>query len=99
MAASDAHRFLGFAFAAADLVIEVDPHGAVTFALGAGRGVGAAERDLFGRACTTLFDVGDAALVDAALAGLEPGARRGLLVDRLAHSDLLVVLGALVVLL
>jgi len=87
MAASDAHRFLGFAFAAADLVFEVDPHGAVTFALGAGRGVGAAERDLIGRACTTLFEVGDAALVDAALAGLEPGARRGPMAVRLAHSE------------
>jgi EAL domain-containing protein (putative c-di-GMP-specific phosphodiesterase class I) len=81
------HRFLGLAFASADLLFEVDPQGAVTFALGAGAGVGVSELDLVGRSCTTLFELEDVPLVEAALAGLEPGQRKGPLAVRIARGD------------
>lgn len=87
MAAADAHRFLGFAFAAADLLFEVEPHGQVVFMLGAGRGAGTSEEDLIGRSCTTLFELDDAPVIEAALEGLEPGARKGPIAVRLANAQ------------
>ncbi|MBS0296812.1 MAG: EAL domain-containing protein [Proteobacteria bacterium] len=87
MAAADAHRFLGFAFAAADLLFEVEPHGQVVFMLGAGRGAGTSEEDLIGRSCTTLFELDDAPVIEAALEGLERGARKGPIAVRLANAQ------------
>ena len=46
----DPYRYLGFAFASADLLFEVDKAGAVTFAVGSTQGLkGQSENNLIGR--------------------------------------------------
>jgi EAL domain-containing protein (putative c-di-GMP-specific phosphodiesterase class I) len=76
--AKDTFRFLGFAFATADLLFEIDGEGAITFAAGAGlRVTGRDNADLIGRSWQALFDEADQAMGEAFLAGLEDGARRG----------------------
>lgn len=73
-----AHRFLGFGFAAADLLTEVRPDGRIGFALGAGEAVlGVADTALTGRAWTSLIDPEDHAMVEALFRGLADGARAG----------------------
>jgi EAL domain-containing protein (putative c-di-GMP-specific phosphodiesterase class I) len=75
---SHPHRFLGFGFAAADLLIEVGPDGRVTFALGAGETVlGIADHALAGRAWRDLAHPDDRPMVEALFAGLDNGARAG----------------------
>ena len=76
--ADDAARYLGFAFASADLLFELNGDGVVNFAIGAARQV--AGVDLEALAGTPLRDVvaeEDQATVDAFLRSLEPGDRRG----------------------
>jgi EAL domain-containing protein (putative c-di-GMP-specific phosphodiesterase class I) len=76
--ADDAARYLGFAFASADLLFELDGGGVVTFALGAARQVAGVDLDaLDGVALRDLVSEEDQAIVDAFLSSLEPGDRRG----------------------
>ncbi len=76
--ADDAHRFLGFAFASADLLFELDGRGVVTFALGAARQVAGVDLDaLAGSALRDIVAEEDQPIVDAFLNALEPGDRRG----------------------
>ena len=76
--AEDAARYLGFAFAGADLLFELDGDGVVTFAVGAARQVAGVELDAL--AGVTLRDIvadEDQSTVDAFLGSLESGDRRG----------------------
>jgi EAL domain-containing protein (putative c-di-GMP-specific phosphodiesterase class I) len=76
--ADDAARYLGFAFASADLLFELDSDGVVAFAVGAARQVAGVElAALAGSAWRDLVDDDDQAIVEAFLAGLSPGDRRG----------------------
>ena len=85
--ANDTFRFLGFAFAAADLLFEIDGAGAITFAAGAGVQVaGCDNADLLGRGWTELFDAADRPLGEALASGLEDGERRGPTEIRLASG-------------
>jgi EAL domain-containing protein (putative c-di-GMP-specific phosphodiesterase class I) len=75
---STAHRFLGFGFAAADLLLEIGADGRVTFALGAGEAVmGRPDTGLAGKSWTSLFDAADHLMVEALFDGLEGVARAG----------------------
>ena len=77
--AVDPYRFLGLAFATADLLVEVDGEARVTFAAGAGHklaGVDAA--GLVGKPWLELFAGTDQPTVEALLAGLADGERRAL---------------------
>jgi EAL domain-containing protein (putative c-di-GMP-specific phosphodiesterase class I) len=76
--ADDSHRYLGFAFASADLLFELDGDGKVTFALGAAQQVAGVNLDaLAGVALRDLVSEEDQPTVDAFLGTLEPGDRRG----------------------
>jgi EAL domain-containing protein (putative c-di-GMP-specific phosphodiesterase class I) len=76
--ADDAHRYLGFAFASADLLFELDGGGVVTYALGAARQVAGVDLDaLAGVALRDIVAEEDQPTVDAFLGALEPGDRRG----------------------
>ncbi|MFZ5720882.1 MAG: EAL domain-containing protein [Pseudomonadota bacterium] len=80
-----AHRFLGFGFAAADLLMEVRPDGRVGFALGAGESVlGVPDTALTGRAWTSLIEPEDHAMIEALFRGLADGARAGPVVAAVA---------------
>ena len=79
---------LGFAFAAADLLIEIDEDGVIREALGAGQSVvGAAETALVGRSWRDLVAASDQPLLEALFACLDDGQRRGPAPVRLALSD------------
>lgn len=81
---SETHRLLGFAFASADLLVEVAADGTVAFAVGAGDLLaGQGEAGLMGRPWTSLVHDADHALAQALFDGLEPGARAGPVVVRL----------------
>src|SRR6201996_9858416 len=76
--ADDAARYLGFAFASADLLFELKGAGVVTFALGAARQVAGVDLEaLAGEALRDIVAEEDQMIVDAFLASLEPGDRRG----------------------
>lgn len=76
--ADDAARFLGFAFASADLLFEVDPTGNVTFAVGAAKQVAGVDLDsLTGAHLLDMVADEDQPTVEAFLSALEPGDRRG----------------------
>lgn len=78
-------QLLSFVFASADMVVEIGEDGAVTFATGAaGRLLGREAEQLAGVAWRELVDAGDSELVEAALADLRPGERRGPFRIRLA---------------
>jgi len=67
----DPYRYLGFAFASADLLFEVDRAGVITFAVGSTQGLdGQAESDLIGRPWQALFHADDAMMIEAMFAGL-----------------------------
>jgi len=75
---SNPHRFLGFGFAAADLLLEIRLDGRVGFALGAGEAVlGVADTTLTNRSWRSLVDAADHPMVDALFAGLGDGTRVG----------------------
>lgn len=81
-------RYLSFAFAAADLLIEVDGTGTITFALGAARTLlGHPQDDLVGTPFPSLFDARDRGMVEALLAGMTPGSRCRPVLVRLASPD------------
>ena len=66
-----AHRYLGFAFASADLLFELDGRGVVTFALGAAKQVAGVELDtLSGVALRDMVSEEDQPTVDAFLGQL-----------------------------
>lgn len=75
---STPHRFLGFGFAAADLLLEIRLDGRIGFALGAGDAVlGVPDTKLANRSWRSLIAAEDQAMVDALFAGLDDGARVG----------------------
>ena len=75
---ADSFRFLGLAFATADLLFEIDGQGLVRFAAGAGNRIaGHADEALIGRSWLELFAPGDRDLAEALIAGLADGERRG----------------------
>jgi len=79
-------RFLAFAFASADVLIEVGEDGAVTFAMGACRAMlGVEDAKLVGCRFVDVFDPVDRGAVEAATRGLWPGARRGPILAALSH--------------
>jgi EAL domain-containing protein (putative c-di-GMP-specific phosphodiesterase class I) len=80
-------RFLGLAFAAADLLFEVDDAGLIGFAAGAGnRLAGRDDRSLIGRPWRELFAEADQALAEALITNLDDGERRGPAAVELAAS-------------
>ncbi|MFI4936271.1 MAG: EAL domain-containing protein [Caulobacterales bacterium] len=82
------HRFLGFAFACADLLVEVNESEKITFAVGAAATLaGSIEGALVGRSWRTFVDERDQPLIEALFAGLEGGARQGPLIARLTPTD------------
>ncbi|TAJ74666.1 MAG: EAL domain-containing protein [Phenylobacterium sp.] len=82
---STPHRFLGFGFAAADLLLEIRTDGRVSFALGAGEAVlGVVDRALAQRSWQSLIDPDDHPMVEALFGGLDGGTRAGPVVLRVA---------------
>lgn len=82
------HRLLGFAFANADLLLEIAPGGEIAFAVGAGEALsGSSETNLVGSSWRTFIDPADRPMVEALFDGLEPGQRGGPVVVRLANDD------------
>jgi EAL domain-containing protein (putative c-di-GMP-specific phosphodiesterase class I) len=76
--ADDAARFLGFAFASADLLFELDSDGVVAFAVGAARQVAGMDlAAMEGSAWRDFVAEEDQGIVEALLGGLQPGDRRG----------------------
>lgn len=77
-------RLLGFAFAGADLLMEVSPSGEIAFAMGASEALsGSPETDLVGRPWRDFIDPDDRPMVQALFEGLGDGQRGGPLVVRL----------------
>lgn len=79
-------RFVAFAFAAADLLLEVDGAGKITFAAGALKSL--TNRDagaLMGRAFTELLAESDRALVKVLLASMKDGGRLSPILVQLAN--------------
>lgn len=75
------HRFLGFGFAAADLLLEIREDGKVAFGLGAGEAVlGVGDRALANRPWTSLIHAEDHPMVEAMFDGLGDTTRAGPLV-------------------
>ena len=71
-------RYLGFAFASADLLFELGPDQRVTFAIGASRRVlGCRHEELVGRSLEQIVAEDDRPIVAAVLEALKPGGRRG----------------------
>ncbi len=71
-------RYLGFAFASADVLFEVDGAGNLSFALGAVRRVlGRSDVDLLGKPWTSMFAAEDHGLVSALFDSLGGVSRRG----------------------
>lgn len=72
------HRMLGFAFAGADLLMELGGDGRIAFALGASEALtGEVEGALSGRPWRDLVATGDHAMVAALFDGLDAGSRAG----------------------
>jgi EAL domain-containing protein (putative c-di-GMP-specific phosphodiesterase class I) len=82
------YRLLGFAFANADLLFEVGPDEAITFAVGAAQALaGGAERSLMGRSWREFVDPGDQSLIEALFASADAGGRQGPVTARLARPQ------------
>jgi len=80
-------RLLGFAFASADLLLEITAEGRIGFAIGASEALsGSAETALVGRAWRDFIDPRDRPMVEALLKGLNEGGRGGPVVVTLAGS-------------
>ena len=74
----NAARFLGFAFASADLLFEVDPEGTVVFVMGAvQRVLGLGQAQAVGQPWRNLIAESDHDLVGALIDGLSAADRRG----------------------
>jgi EAL domain-containing protein (putative c-di-GMP-specific phosphodiesterase class I) len=81
------HRLLGFAFASADLLVEIDAKGVIAFALGASEALsGSSETQLVGRAWREFVAAGDRPMLQALFDGLEGGRRGGPVVMGLADA-------------
>ncbi|THD79267.1 MAG: EAL domain-containing protein [Phenylobacterium sp.] len=79
------HRLLGFAFANADLLLEIAPAGEIAFAIGAGEALsGSAEVQLIGRAWRDFILPLDQPMIEAMFDGLTAGQRSGPVLVRLA---------------
>jgi len=84
----ETHRLLGFAFASADLLMEISRDGKIVFALGASEALsGSQETALNGRAWRDFIDRKDQILVEALFDGLAEGHRAGPVTISLAASD------------
>jgi EAL domain-containing protein (putative c-di-GMP-specific phosphodiesterase class I) len=82
------HRLLGFAFASADLLLEITADGRIALALGASETLsGKLEAALTGRPWRLFIDPADQPMLDALFEGLELGQRGGPLTVRLASGD------------
>lgn len=82
------HRLLGFAFASADLLLEITSEGRIAFALGASEAIsGRLEEALIGKPWRLFVDAADQAMLEAVFEGLEIGQRAGPMVVRLASED------------
>lgn len=91
-----AHRLLGFAFASADLLIEIAPGGRIEFAMGASEALsGEAETTLTGRAWRDFIDPDDRRMLAMLIEGLEPGRRAGPVMVRLSAPQRAATLTAL----
>jgi PAS domain S-box-containing protein len=85
--AHDAFRFVGLAFASADLLFEIDDQGQIAFAAGATQKLtGLKDSQLVGRPWSELFDTADRAVAQAVVDGLDDGRRRGPVELRLADA-------------
>jgi EAL domain-containing protein (putative c-di-GMP-specific phosphodiesterase class I) len=87
--ANDTFRFVGFAFATADFLFEIDDQGVIAFAAGAGLQLtGSDNTALIGKAWVDLFDPADQTVATAVLDGLVDGQRRGPIELQMAkHGD------------
>ncbi len=84
---TDLHRFMAFAFAGADLLLELDSARNIAFALGATSGLAAAsENELRGRPWQELIAAEDHGLFANLLDSLQPSSRCGPVLVRLALS-------------
>jgi EAL domain-containing protein (putative c-di-GMP-specific phosphodiesterase class I) len=82
------HRLLGFAFASADLLLEIDAEGRVALALGASETLsGKLEQALIGKPWRLFVDPADQPTLEALFEGLETGQRGGPVLVRLASED------------
>lgn len=82
------HRLLGFAFASADLLLEITSEGRIAFALGASEAIsGRLEEAMVGKPWRVFIDPADQPMVEALFDGLEVGQRAGPLIVRLASED------------
>lgn len=80
-------RFVGFAFASADLLIEIAPDGRIAFAAGAGEALsGSPDEQLVGRPWSDFIDDYDRHMAEALFRGLRDGLRGGPVVVRLAQG-------------
>src|SRR6202012_123321 len=69
-----ARRLLGFAFASADLLIEIGPAGEIAFALGASEALaGSAETEISGRPWRDFIDASDQRMLAMLFYALPPG--------------------------
>ncbi|HEY9216422.1 MAG TPA: PAS domain S-box protein, partial [Phenylobacterium sp.] len=81
-------RFVGFAFANADLLIEIDPAGRIAFAAGAAEALsGSPDEQLVGRTWAEFIDTYDRSMVQGLFKGLREGLRGGPLVVRLNATN------------
>ncbi|MFO1013406.1 MAG: EAL domain-containing protein [Caulobacteraceae bacterium] len=81
------HRLLGFAFASADLLVEIDPDDRIAFAVGAAATLaGGNEEALMGRSWTVFVDPRDQPLIHALFASLDDAARQGPVIARQAAT-------------
>ena len=82
-------RFLGFAFASADLLFEIEPDGRIAFILGAvQRVMGVDQAEAAGRTWREIIAESDHDLVAALIEGLGPADRRGpIKVELTAHPS------------
>jgi EAL domain-containing protein (putative c-di-GMP-specific phosphodiesterase class I)/GGDEF domain-containing protein len=82
---TDLHRFMSFAFAGADLLLELDVDKKISFALGATSGLtSGGDSELLGKAWREIFATEDHGLVDNLLDSLKPSSRCGPVLVRLA---------------
>lgn len=85
--ATSSRTLLGFAFAAGDLLLELDASGTVLEAVGAAQSMlGVPESGLVGQPLGAIFDETDVQLLGAILECLDEGQRRGPAVLRLARA-------------
>jgi EAL domain-containing protein (putative c-di-GMP-specific phosphodiesterase class I) len=81
-------RLLGFAFAIADLLLEIAPTGKISFAVGAAAILaGDGERQLIGRSFMDYVEPDDQDLVWALINGADGGTRQGPTIARLAAGS------------